>query len=267
MVRTVNRWTSRQAPPQGSPISPVLFAIYIAEIHEAVERQVEDSRGISFVDDMTWLVEGAELNDVVKRLERCMAASLQWANNNAVRLRLQRLRRSSSPRGGSTTVTAVTGPSGWEASLSVSHPQQRGGLESCWTPLSLWREPKATDCKDPPGRGKAVPDCQQIRCTTCSSTQPSDIDRPGYNALCNRADLEGTEWGRGRVPAGHQPYGTINTRCMELDTTGHPRGAERPNASQSAAESPSGQAYPAPPHSPSQEGGGPTERLVTPPNR
>ena len=46
---------------------------------------MEDSRGISFVDDMTWLVEGAELNDVVNKLERCMAASLQWANNNAVR--------------------------------------------------------------------------------------------------------------------------------------------------------------------------------------
>ena len=33
--------------PQGSPISPVLFAIYIADIHQAVEGQVEDCRGIS----------------------------------------------------------------------------------------------------------------------------------------------------------------------------------------------------------------------------
>lgn len=32
--------------PQGSPISPVLFALYIAEIHTAVESQVEDNRGI-----------------------------------------------------------------------------------------------------------------------------------------------------------------------------------------------------------------------------
>ena len=28
--------------PQGSPVSPVLFAIYIAEIHQAVESRVED---------------------------------------------------------------------------------------------------------------------------------------------------------------------------------------------------------------------------------
>ena len=64
--------------PQGSPISPVLFAIYIAEIHDAVERQVEVIQSISFVDDITWLVDGTDLNDVVSKLERCAA------DNNAV---------------------------------------------------------------------------------------------------------------------------------------------------------------------------------------
>ena len=55
---------------QGSFISPAHFAIYIADIHYAAERQVEDSRGISFVDDVIWLVEGTDLNDVVSKLER-----------------------------------------------------------------------------------------------------------------------------------------------------------------------------------------------------
>jgi hypothetical protein len=71
--------------PQGSPISLALFAIYIADIHEAVEDQVEDSRGISYVDDVTWVVEGVDADDVVSRLERCARASLDWANGNAVR--------------------------------------------------------------------------------------------------------------------------------------------------------------------------------------
>lgn len=49
--------------PQGSPISPVLFAIYIADIHRAVESQVEGSRGISFVDGVTWVVESVDLDE------------------------------------------------------------------------------------------------------------------------------------------------------------------------------------------------------------
>ena len=74
--------------PQGSPVSPVLFAIYIADIHAAVEGQVQDSRGISFVDDMTWLLEGRDVGEVVQKLEGCAAASLEWARGNAVRLEM-----------------------------------------------------------------------------------------------------------------------------------------------------------------------------------
>ena len=57
------RWPGQRArkrddwTPAGSLISPALFAIYIADIHEAVEDQVEDSRGISYVDDVTWVVD------------------------------------------------------------------------------------------------------------------------------------------------------------------------------------------------------------------
>ena len=55
---------------QGSPIPPVLFAIYIAEIHEVLEQEVEGCRGISFADDVTWLAEGDNLSEVVQRLEK-----------------------------------------------------------------------------------------------------------------------------------------------------------------------------------------------------
>ena len=56
---------------QGLPISPALFAIYIADNHEAVEGRVEDSRGISYVDDVTWVVEGTDVDVVVEKFERC----------------------------------------------------------------------------------------------------------------------------------------------------------------------------------------------------
>ena len=71
--------------PQGSPVSPVLFALYIAEIHQAVESQMEDCRGISFVDDVTWIVEAVDLDDVTAKLKECAQASLRWAENNTVR--------------------------------------------------------------------------------------------------------------------------------------------------------------------------------------
>ena len=70
--------------PQGSPTSPVLFALYIAEIHQAVESQVEDCHGISFFDDITWIVEGVDLDDVATKLEGCARASLGWAESNVV---------------------------------------------------------------------------------------------------------------------------------------------------------------------------------------
>ena len=40
--------------PQKSPISPALFAIYVDGIYAEAEGQVEDRRGISFVDNVTW---------------------------------------------------------------------------------------------------------------------------------------------------------------------------------------------------------------------
>ena len=51
---------------------------------------MEDSRGISFVDDVTWLVEDRDVGEVVQRLERYAAASLTWADGNAVRFEMSK---------------------------------------------------------------------------------------------------------------------------------------------------------------------------------
>lgn len=49
-----------------------------------MKEQVECSRGISFVDNVTWVVKGDNINGVAQHLERCVAASLRWAEGNAV---------------------------------------------------------------------------------------------------------------------------------------------------------------------------------------
>ena len=61
--------------PQWPPATPALVAIYIAELHEAAVSQVEDSCDISFVDDVTSLVEGVDIDNMAGKLERCVRAS------------------------------------------------------------------------------------------------------------------------------------------------------------------------------------------------
>ena len=71
--------------PQGSPVLPVLFCIYLSGVHGAVEERVQGARGISFVDDVTWFVEGGCIEEVAAGLERCAQESIRWARSNVVR--------------------------------------------------------------------------------------------------------------------------------------------------------------------------------------
>jgi ribonuclease HI len=76
--------------PQGSPVSPILFAIYIAGVHGAVEEAVPGVRGLSFVDDVTWLAVGDSVGDVVGTLEESARQSGWWAADNAVRFEMSK---------------------------------------------------------------------------------------------------------------------------------------------------------------------------------
>ena len=55
--------------PQGSPVSPVLFVIYLSELFGEVEKKEEESgsEGISFVDDVAWVVEGEGVVECTQR--------------------------------------------------------------------------------------------------------------------------------------------------------------------------------------------------------
>jgi len=76
--------------PQGSPVSPILFNIYIAEIHGAVERKVPGVRGLSFVDDVTWLATADGVDKLATMLEQCAKESEKWALENGVRFELSK---------------------------------------------------------------------------------------------------------------------------------------------------------------------------------
>jgi len=68
-------------------VSPILFAIYMADIHAEVEEQIGGVtvQRLSFVDDMTWLATADNPGQLVQKLDKCARLSLQWARENAVK--------------------------------------------------------------------------------------------------------------------------------------------------------------------------------------
>jgi retron-type reverse transcriptase len=67
--------------PQGSPVSPVLFIIYLSGLFGKVEKKEKENQheGISFVDDVAWVVEGDGVGECTQRLERCTVRAQIWA--------------------------------------------------------------------------------------------------------------------------------------------------------------------------------------------
>ena len=66
--------------PQGSPVSPIIFAIDTAALLKWVETGVHGVEGLSFVDDLGWVATGKDVNQVVRKLEACAAESIEWAS-------------------------------------------------------------------------------------------------------------------------------------------------------------------------------------------
>ena len=54
--------------PQGSPVSPILFLIYISEVFSAVEAKLPNVTCVSFVDDLAFLISDSSINKVATLL-------------------------------------------------------------------------------------------------------------------------------------------------------------------------------------------------------
>ena len=58
--------------------------MYLSGLFGSVLEKVPDVKALSFVDDVAWLAEGDEANEVSVILEKAAAAAQEWAVANAV---------------------------------------------------------------------------------------------------------------------------------------------------------------------------------------
>jgi len=70
--------------PQGLHWSPIPFAIYTSGLIKWVEEYVPAGKGLSFVDNLGWVVTGSDVNQVVMIHERCAAKRIEWAGRRGL---------------------------------------------------------------------------------------------------------------------------------------------------------------------------------------
>lgn len=66
--------------PKGSPVSLILFAIYISGLIQWVEKRDCEVKGLSFVDDVGCVATGCDVNTIVRTLKACTRVSIDWAD-------------------------------------------------------------------------------------------------------------------------------------------------------------------------------------------
>jgi len=78
--------------PQGSPVSPVLFIVYLSGLFGQVEDKEKEcgSEGISFVDDVAWVVDGEDVAECTQRLEKCAVETTILAKKNACQFDIEK---------------------------------------------------------------------------------------------------------------------------------------------------------------------------------
>ena len=114
--------------PQGSPVSPILFTVYLSGLFGYVEEQVPGIKALSFVDDVAWTTEGDSEDEISLTLERAAAAAQEWVEANAVSfdtekteaILLSRRRKHKGP-------SPPPGESKWQGAQSISTRRPPGG--------------------------------------------------------------------------------------------------------------------------------------------
>ena len=71
---------------------PVCFVVYLSGLFRQVKDKEEECRseGISFFDDVAWVVEGEDVGECTQCLEKCAAETTIWAKKNACQFYIEK---------------------------------------------------------------------------------------------------------------------------------------------------------------------------------
>jgi ribonuclease HI len=70
--------------PQGSPVSPILFIIYVRGVFQAIEDRVPGVRPLSFADDIGLLSQASSVDEVCQKLQLAGEVAIEWGTANGV---------------------------------------------------------------------------------------------------------------------------------------------------------------------------------------
>ncbi|KAJ5453717.1 uncharacterized protein N7458_004673 [Penicillium daleae] len=70
--------------PQGSPVSPILFLIYLTGMFDVIERAVPGVRLLSFADDVGFLAPGYSVQEACQKLQEAARVAIDWGESNLV---------------------------------------------------------------------------------------------------------------------------------------------------------------------------------------
>jgi len=83
--------------PQGSPVSPILFTIYMSGLIKLVEERVPIAKVLSCVDHVGLVVTGNDINQVVRKLKAWATVSIDWVERRELQFDTAKPKQHSSP--------------------------------------------------------------------------------------------------------------------------------------------------------------------------
>ena len=70
--------------PQGSPVLPILFLIYISRVFDKISKTSPLVTSLSFVNDLGFIASDSSVTEIVKSLEKVAKEVIEWRKQNAV---------------------------------------------------------------------------------------------------------------------------------------------------------------------------------------